>query len=184
MSGEPQQRRKDLAIDAGAAEEMLARGFSGRLATIGADGYPYCMPMLYVWLDGELYLHGTSERGHLRRNIDFASKVCFEIDEPSEVFAYGRFECDTGLAYRSVILFGSIRVIDDVAGKQRFCDALMAKYAKAEWQRPKSFYPRLGHIAVYAVTIARLTGKAVALPGVAEQWPAKDRSKTPNARPA
>jgi uncharacterized protein len=182
MSGDSRLRRADLVLDAVATEAMLVRGFAGRLATLGADGYPYCVPMLYVWMDGQVFLHGTGARGHLRTNIDHAAKVCFEVDEPSEVFAYGRFECDTGLAYRSAILFGSIRVIDDADGKQRFCDALMAKYAKADWQRPKSFYPRLGHITVYAITVERLTGKTVPLPGIAEQWPAKDRTKTPNAR--
>ena len=183
MSGEPQPRRPDLALDAAAATEMLRHGFAGRLAAVGADGYPYCVPLLYVWLDGQVYVHGTSTRGHLRSCIEHAVKVCFELDEPGEIFAYGRFECDSTVAYRSVILFGTIRVIEDEPDKQRFCDALMAKYAKPEWQRPKSFYPRLGGISVYAVTVERMTCKAIALPGIAEQWPAKDRTKTPHARP-
>jgi len=28
-----------------------------------------------------------------------------------------------------------------------------------------------------------MTGKEVALPDISEQWPAKDRTKTPDARP-
>ena len=72
------------------------RGFAGRLATVSEDGYPYCVPLLYVWADGQVFLHGTSARGHLRRNVEREPRVCFEIDEPDEVFDYGRFECDSG----------------------------------------------------------------------------------------
>ena len=63
-----------------------------------------------------------------------------------KVFDYGRFECDTGLAYRSAIAYGRIR-------KSRFFDALLAKYGTG----------------VYAIAV--------------EQWPALDRTKSPNARP-
>ena len=76
--------------------ELLAAGFSGHLATVGADGFPYCTPLLYIWMDGELYLHTGSAKGHLRSNVDFDSRVCFEVDAPDEVFDYGRSKRDTG----------------------------------------------------------------------------------------
>src|SRR5204862_1190853 len=128
------------------AQDILAQGFCGRLATIGEDGFPYCVPLLYLMIDREIFVHNTAARGHLRRNVDHASKVCFEIDEPGEVFDYGRFECDSSVSYCSVVVFGQIRIVEDRALKQRFCDALMAKYRKAEAKRPKSFYPRLDQV--------------------------------------
>ena len=73
-------------------------------------------------MDGEVYVHTSSARGHFRANVEREPRVCFEIDAPEQVFDYGRFECDSGLAYQSVILFGRIRVIEDPAAKQRFCD--------------------------------------------------------------
>jgi uncharacterized protein len=165
------------------AREMLPRGFSGHLATVGEDGYPYCIPLLYLWVDGEVHVHTSSARGHFRANIEHEPRICFELDEPDQVFDYGRFECDSGLAYQSVILFGNIRVVDDRAAKQRFCEALMAKYGKPDTTRPKGFFPRLDVITVYAISVERMTGKEMALPPFTEQWPAKDRTKTPNARP-
>ena len=179
----PQLRRGDRVMPDERARELLARGFSGRVATVGQDGYPYCLPLLYVWMDGEVFVHTTSARGHFCGNIDHEARVCFEIDEPDAVFDYGRFECDSGLAYTSVIVFGRIRVIDDRAAKQRFCEALMAKYGKPDTERPKGFFPRIDLITVYAVSIDRMTGKEMALPPLSEQWPAKDRTKTPDARP-
>jgi uncharacterized protein len=133
-------------------------------------------------------VHNTAAQGHLRANVEHESRVCFELDEPGEVFAYGRFECDSSVAYRSVIAFGRIRVVDNRAEKQRFCEALLAKYQRPEWElpeasRPKGFFPRLDMITVYAIAIERITGKETPLPLPAERWPAKDMTKTPNAKP-
>ena len=108
----PQTRRADRMMSDERALETLAQGYSGRLATVSADGFPYCIPLLYLWMSGELYLHTTSARGHLRANIEREQRVCFEIDEQDGVFDYGRFECDSGLAYRSVCLFGRIRIVE------------------------------------------------------------------------
>src|ERR1700733_2323639 len=87
----PTLRRADRALTAERSIEVLAAGFSGCLATVGADGYPYCTPLPYVWIDGELHLHTGSARGHLRANVDVNPRVCFEVDAPDEVFDYGRF---------------------------------------------------------------------------------------------
>ena len=59
----------------------------------------------------------------------------------------------------------------------------MAKYGKPDSGRPKGFFRRIDIITVYAISVDRITGKEVALPALSEQWPAKDRTETPNARP-
>src|SRR6476661_2303718 len=66
----PQLRRADRVMPEPRAREMLARGFSGRLATMGEDGYPYCIPLLYIWMDGKVYVHTSSARGHFRANVE------------------------------------------------------------------------------------------------------------------
>jgi nitroimidazol reductase NimA-like FMN-containing flavoprotein (pyridoxamine 5'-phosphate oxidase superfamily) len=182
MSSTPRVRRTDKLMTEEQALATLQRGFAGYLATVGEDRQPYCVPLLYVWMDGRVFLHNSRAKGHLRANVDHDARVCFAVDERGEVFAYGRFECDSSLAYRSVIVFGTIQVIEEVATKQRFCEQLMAKYGKPDWDRPKGFFPRLDEITVYAVTPERMTGKETALPAVGEQWPALDRTKSPNAR--
>jgi len=183
VSGSPQVRRADKLMAVERARETLERGFCGRLATIGKDGAPYCVPLLYVCMDDEVVVHNTRARGHLRENVDHDPRVCFEVDEAGEVFAYGRFECDSTLAYRSVIVFGRIRVVEDLPAKRRFCDALMAKYANKDWERPKNFYPRIDQITVYAISVERMSGKETPLPAVSERWPAADHTKSPNAKP-
>jgi nitroimidazol reductase NimA-like FMN-containing flavoprotein (pyridoxamine 5'-phosphate oxidase superfamily) len=55
------------------------------------------------------------------------------VDEPDQVYPYGRFECDTTVAYRSVTLFGSIVAVGDAEAKRTFFTRLMAKYARRDW---------------------------------------------------
>ena len=87
-------------------------------------------------------------------------------------FDYGRFECDTGLAYRSAIAYGRIR--STTIGRQ---DPLLRRTAgeiRRALGRPKNFYPRLDEVTVYALGVERVTGKHCPLPPPAEPWPARD----------
>lgn len=182
MSSDSQRlRRVDLAMEDAAARAFLVEGRSGRLATVGPDGWPYVVPMLYVFAADVVYLHGSKAIGHLRTNLDHDTRVCFLVDEPGEVYACGRFECDSSLSYRSVMVFGQIRTIDDTDESRRFLAAFMSKYSPDNLGRPKGFFPRLEHIAVYALRIDKLSGKRIHLPAVSDQWPAHDRSKSPGA---
>lgn len=181
MSGVPQVRRVDKLMSESGVDAMLSQAYCGRLATVDADGWPYVCPLLFTWIDAEIWVHNTSASGHLRSNVEHASKVCFEIDAPGEVFPYGRFECDTSLAYRSVVAFGEIRIVDNREQKAAFFDTLMQKYANSDIGRPRNFYPRLDDVTVYAIAIERITGKETALPAAADRWPAVDSTKSPHA---
>ena len=179
----PQLRRQDRLLPDAEARELITRAYCGRLATVGADGAPYILPLLHVFAGDEIMVHNAAVRGHLRQNVERDARVCYEVDEPVQVFDYGRFECDTGLAYRSAIAYGRIRIVEERAAKNRFFDALLAKYGTGTPDRPKGFYPRLDEVTVYAIAVERITGKHCPLPPLAEQWPALDRTKSPNARP-
>jgi nitroimidazol reductase NimA-like FMN-containing flavoprotein (pyridoxamine 5'-phosphate oxidase superfamily) len=181
MSNTPQVRRADKLMSDEHVREFLATAYSGRLATVGSDGWPYIVPLLYIWMNDEIWVHNTSAPGHFRANVDHEPRVCFELDDPGEVFPYGRFECDTSVAYRSVVAFGRIRVVDVRQVKAAFFDALMAKYARSDWVRPKSFYPRLDQVTVCAIAIERMTGKETPLPSRPNRWPAVDNTRSPDA---
>ncbi|ANW00146.1 pyridoxamine 5'-phosphate oxidase family protein [Bradyrhizobium icense] len=177
----PTLRRAERLMDGERAVAFVKSAHTGRLATVSEDGYPYCIPLLFVWMDEALYLHGTNAVGHLRQNINHSAKACFELDETGEVFDYGRFECDSGIAYRSVLIFGKIELVSDLDKKQAFCEALMAKYGKPDTTRPKNLFPRIDWISVYRLDVERISGKEQMLPPLQEQWPAQDRTKTPDA---
>ena len=102
----------------------------------------------------------------------------FQLDEQDGVFDYGRFECDSGLAFRSVVVFGTIKLVTEPAVKQAFCEALLRKYGKPGRDRPANFFPRLDLIAVFEIAIERLTGEgdgdAADVRAVAGQGPDQD----------
>jgi nitroimidazol reductase NimA-like FMN-containing flavoprotein (pyridoxamine 5'-phosphate oxidase superfamily) len=183
MSTAPPVRRPDKLMPEWGIKKLLEHGYAGRLATVGTDGWPYVCPLLYVYVDGEIWVHNTRARGHLRTNVEHEPRVCFEIDEAGAVFPYGRFECDTSVEYRSVVAFGHIRIVEDREQKAMFFDAFMKKYSAGEDERPRRFYPRIDQVTVYAIAIEWVTGKETVLPAVEEQWPAADRTKSPDAKP-
>ena len=67
-------------------EDVLQRGVCGRLATVSGDGWPYVVPLLYIWKNPVIYFHTAAAPGHLRQNIDRETRACFEIDEAGQVF--------------------------------------------------------------------------------------------------
>ena len=178
-----QLRRQDRLLAEAEARELIAGAYCGRVATIGSDGWPYVVPLLHVFTGDVINVHNTAARGHFRLNVERDARACFEVDEPVKVFDYGRFECDSGLAYRSAIAYGRIRIVEDRDAKIRFFDAFLAKYGTGVAGRPRSFYPRLDQVTVYSLTVERITGKHCPLPPASEQWPVLDRTKTPNAKP-
>jgi nitroimidazol reductase NimA-like FMN-containing flavoprotein (pyridoxamine 5'-phosphate oxidase superfamily) len=183
MSAYAPMRRGEKQLPHAECLDFLARAFCGRLASCGADGRPYITPLLHV-LEGEtLWVHTAAAHGHMRANVDSNPHVCFEADEPGAVFPYGRFECDTGLAYTSVVAFGRIAVADGAPDKQLFFERFMRKYADAAWERPRDFFPRIASVTVYRIELDRVTGKRTALPAAEQLWPNLDRTMTPSAVP-
>jgi hypothetical protein len=96
-----QLNRADKVMSADEIDAFLTTSFCGRTATIGADGYPYVVPNLFVWHDSTVFLHTTRHPGHFAANVKNSDRISFEADEPGEVFPYGDIECDTSVSYRS-----------------------------------------------------------------------------------
>ena len=181
MSKSPSLRRAEKLLPEDACWRFIENAYCGRVASVSADGEPYITPLLYVVIDGDIWVHTTAATGHLRTNLDAGASVCFECDEPGAVYAYGRFQCDTGLEYTSVVAFGRLQPIDDRVAKARFFDAFMAKYSPDTLGRAASFYPRLDLVTVFRFAMDRMTGKRTVLPAAEDRWPARDRTMTPSA---
>ena len=52
-----EMRRKRQQLDEAACRAVLERGTSGVLAVSGDDGYPYAVPLSYVYTEGKLFFH-------------------------------------------------------------------------------------------------------------------------------
>lgn len=86
---------------------ILEQATSGTLALQGDNGYPYAVPLSYVYHDGKLYFHSALE-GHKIDAIRRCDKASFCVIASDHVVpeAYTTH-------YRSVIVFGLIRVVED-----------------------------------------------------------------------
>ena len=178
-------RRADKTMSREEIDGFLAGAFCGRTATVGADGYPYVVPNLFVWRDGKIFLHTAVYAGHFIANVRHCDRVSFETDEPGQIYPYGHVECDTSVSYRSVVLFGKIRILEDEASKTGFYEAFLAKYAPPDtWGREKGSFPRLNSTVVYVITPEVVTGKEGKLPPIGDQWPNSNRlSGSPGWKP-
>jgi uncharacterized protein len=166
-----QLRRSDKAMTLPAMSSFLAGAYCGRTATSGRDGFPYVVPNLFVWMEERIYLHTAKQSGHFLANVSFCDRVCFEVDAPGETFPYGPIECDTSIAFRSVVVFGRIRIIDDRSVKLRFFEAFMRKYAPPDsWGRPQGTFPRVDATIVYVIEPEAMTGKETPLPPEDKRW--------------
>jgi uncharacterized protein len=164
-------RRGDKAMTPQECQQFIAQAYCGRTATIGADGFPYVVPNLFVWLDEHIYLHTAKQSGHFLANVEFSPRACFEVDEPGETFPYGPVECDTSIAYRSAVVFGQIAIVSDRAQKLRFYSAFMRKYVpQHSWGRVRDSFPRVDATIVYALRPHAMTGKQTPLPAPDKRW--------------
>lgn len=149
-----QMRRFKQALTPEECAAVLDRGTSGVLAVIGDGGHPYAVPLSYVRLDGKLYFH-FAMAGHKLDAIRADSRVSFcVIDQdrvvPEEYTTY----------FRSVIVFGTARVVDDPVEKRRSIDALCAKYRPGfEAEREAEIDGSWDHFLMVELTPEHITGK-------------------------
>lgn len=54
-------RRKEKLLPIDRTEEILTKGDYGVLSTIGENGYPYGLPINYVYMDDCIYVHGQGK---------------------------------------------------------------------------------------------------------------------------
>lgn len=54
-----EMRLKEQALSKEETEAMLSKATHGTLAISGKDGYPYSVPVSFVYKDDKLYFHGA-----------------------------------------------------------------------------------------------------------------------------
>ena len=118
-----EMRRKKQALPPEECAEILRRGTSGVLAVLGDGGYPYAVPLSYVY-DGEKIFFHCAKSGHKLDAIRQNSKVSFcVIDQdqivPEEYTTY----------FRSVIVFGTARILTQEDEMRGPIEKLAARYA-------------------------------------------------------
>ena len=148
-----EMRRKMQALTAEETAEILKRNTSGVLSLNGDDGYPYGVPLSYVYLDSKLYFH-CAGAGHKLDSILKDDKVSFCVIDQDQVVGE-----EYTTYFRSVIAFGRARVLEG-AEKLRPLVELCEKYypGHLEQTRQKAEHA-LKNVSIVEVTIEHMTGK-------------------------
>ncbi len=134
--------------------QVLIHGISGVLAVSGDEDYPYAVPLSYVYHDNKIFFH-CAKTGHKLDAIARNEKVSFcVIDKdqvvPEEYTSY----------FRSVIVFGKARILDDAAEKRSALEILAARYSPDHEQgRLKEIEKGLGNMCMIELTIEHISGK-------------------------
>ena len=80
-------RRKKQELTEKQCLDILRRAKTATLALSGDDGYPYSVPMNFVYEDGKIYFHGAKE-GHKIDAIKNNPKVSMISAPASTAFIY------------------------------------------------------------------------------------------------
>ena len=147
-------RRKRQQLSEEKSIGILQKSTAGTLALLGDNGYPYAVPISYVYADGKLYFHSALS-GHkidAIRNSDKASFCVIDQDEvhPEKYTTY----------FRSVIAFGRIHIIEDEQEKLATARLLGDRYnPNQEEALQKEIEKGLSRMVMIRFDIEHLTGK-------------------------
>ncbi len=147
-------RRKDRAISNPEAIEILTNGEYGILSTIGIDGYPYGIPVNYVYHNGNIYFH-CAIKGHKLDNIAHNNKVSFCVVGNTEVLPE-----EFGTNYESVVSFGTaVKVSGDE--KNEALIAILEKYSSEFMEKGMLYIQKLyDKTVVVKISIEHVSGKS------------------------
>lgn len=133
---------------------ILEKATSGTLALLGDNGYPYAVPISYVYSEGKLFFHSALS-GHKIDAIRNCDKTSFCVVDQDEVIPkkYTTF-------FRSVIAFGRIHIIEDEAEKLAVARLIGNHYNPNDGESlQKEIESGLARMLAIRFDIEHLTGK-------------------------
>lgn len=102
---------------------LLEKGSYGILSMLGVEGYPYGVPVNYVYFHEALYFHSAIS-GHKIEAMKKNDKVSFVIIGKSDVVS-----AKLTTFFQSVILFGRVSFLEDSKERKEAMMALGKKYS-------------------------------------------------------
>jgi hypothetical protein len=132
---------------------VMARCTNGVLACSGDEGYPYAVPLSYVYLNGRIYFH-SAKAGHKIDAITRNPKVSFSVIDEDKIVS----EKYT-THFRSVIAFGKARIVEGDERLESFA-ALVDKYSGNQPEEAKNKeISGCTQAHIIAIDIEHITGK-------------------------
>lgn len=134
------------------------------VGTSGASGWPYVVPLMYVYEGGDLlYLHTGPHQGHFLANVRENPRICLQLNDSSAWHPAQPTPFDSSLVYKSVIVFGKVRILQDPGLRDKkvwFFDRLLERLndRKSNYEKPYP-EPMLTSIYLFEVELEIVTGK-------------------------
>ena len=135
--------------------EILTNEPRGVLALLGDDDYPYALPMSHVYVDGKIYFHGAME-GHKNDAVKRCDKVSYCVMDKGF-----RKDDDWWYTFKSVIVFGKIRILTDKDEKIDKLTYLGDKFFPTHEETVSEINRMLDRTEVFEITIEHMSGKLV-----------------------
>lgn len=150
----PMRRKRQQLTDAESID-ILRQASSGVLAVLGDEGYPYAVPLSYVYHEGRLIFH-SAVAGHKVDAIRSCDKASFCVIHRDDVRP-----ADFTTVFCSVIAFGRIRILEDDDSKLEAIRILARKYSPHETPEStdREIVRGFPHLLMFELQIEHLTGK-------------------------
>ncbi|WP_407414602.1 pyridoxamine 5'-phosphate oxidase family protein [Methanobrevibacter sp.] len=133
--------------------DILTTEPRGVLALLGDEDYPYAIPMSHVYADGKIYFHGAKE-GHKNDAVKKYPKASYCIVDEGI-----KNEDEWWYTFKSVIVFGKIRTIDENSAKIDKLRHLGNKFFPTPEETEKEIKRLLDRTEVFELTIEHISGK-------------------------
>ena len=155
------QRRPEYKRDDKWIRELLCRGQIAHIASRW-DDQPFVTPSTFFYDEaGNRVIFHSNITGRIRANIERNPRVCVEISEMGKVLP-SNVALEFSFQYRSVIVFGTASLIEDVEEKRKALHQLIAKYF-GKMELGKDYRPatdkELKRTSVYQIKIESWSGK-------------------------
>lgn len=148
-------RRHAQQLDRSVCEQILSTEPRGVLSVLGDEGYPYGVPLDFVFSDGALWFH-CAKTGHKLDAIEHCDKASFCVIDQGV-----RHEGEWWLCFNSVIAFGRVKRVEDDETKLRALHALGEKYFPDDYDLEGDIAKEFSRVVILRFEIEHLTGKAV-----------------------
>jgi hypothetical protein len=148
-----EMRRIGQQLPADETLSLLQSADTAVLGVQGDDGYPYTVPVNFVYADGKVYIH-CAKSGHKLDAIRANDKISLCVIGQDAVVP-----ATLSTDYKSAVLFGRARVLEDETEIFHAVELLGLKYnsdREAVDREIRAAMPALGCIEI---TVEHLTGK-------------------------
>lgn len=135
--------------------QILNKNTAGVLALLGDEGYPYSVPLSYVFIDNKIYFH-TAKTGHKIDAIKNCNKASFCVIDRNQIMPE-----EYTTYFRSVIAFGKIRLLETPQEIIPVIEKLALKYHPTDNKenRDKMINRDIKQMGMIELEIEHMTGK-------------------------